>query len=540
MTCIAYLAREDAAVFRAALCLCLSACLSQAVRAQSFQETLGLQPAWLTLDETIQRVLEKSLDVRIEWLNWAVADQQTEGAWGKFDPAYFLNSTWRESNLPQNALEYVQTGGAIVALTEPNLFRQQSLLTQTGIAGKLPTGTEYKIFASAGEFRNDLNRLRPPAIFYPEYAASVGASITQPLLRDFGPGVNLAEVRVSRRNEAIADCKWELQLQRSLAGVIAEYFDLIFAVENIEVKRGVVAFAQALVAENQKRLGVGVLSAADVQEAEVAVSVAREEVITALGFAVEKQMSIKTQMLGSLEEGAGLIFLPKDTLPIIAPPTDRARHMRTALQRRPDYRAAIEEAEKQAIIVKYMRNQMLPRLDLQATFSANGLTGDRGTAFDRAFDRQGYDAQVGFQFTVPLGNRSARANKAAAELRQQQAILNIARSELNVSVELDTVLARVKAARAKLESTRESARLAERLLDTERKRLEEGLARSFDVLKARNALADARTRQLAAHADYNKAATQLTLANGTLLDRHGIRIQRGGRQPQAVREGGAN
>lgn len=247
-------------------------------------------------------------------------------------------------------------------------------------------------------------------------------------------------------------------------------------------------------------------------------------------------MNLKTQILGSLEEGGGMIFLPKDSLPFISPPMDRTRHLQTALQRRPDYRAAIEEAEKQAIIVKYARNQLLPRLDLQATLTANGLSGDRSSAFSRAFDRQGYDTQVGFQFTIPLGNRTAKANSNAAEFRQQQAILNIARSELNVSVELDSVIARVRTARAKMESTRESARLAERLLETEQKRLEQGLARSFDVLKARTALADARTRQIAAHADYNKAATQLHLVTGTLLDRYGIRIERGGRQPQAVRD----
>lgn len=523
------------AVIRLIVCIYLAACLPQAVRAQSFQDTLGLQPTYITLDQAIQRVMEKSLDVRIEWLNWAVADQQTDSALGKFEPSYFLNSTWRESNLPQNALEYVQTGGTSL-ITEPNLFQQQSLLSQTGFMGKLPTGMEYKIFASAGEFRNDLNRKPQQSIFYPEYAAAVGASVTQPLLRDFGPSVNLAEVRVSRRNEAIADHKWELQFQRSLAQVILEYFDLIFAIENIEVKREFVAFAQTLVVENQKRLAAGVLSAADVQEAEVAVAVAREEVITALGQVVERQMNLKTQILGSLEEGGGIIFLPKDSLPFISPPMDRTRHLQTALQRRPDHRASIEEAEKQAIIVKYARNQLLPRLDLQATLTANGLSGSRSDAFSRAFDRQGYDTQVGFQFTIPLGNRTAKANSNAAEFRQQQAILNIARSELNVSVELDSVIARVRTVRAKMESTRESARLAERLLETEQKRLEQGLARSFDVLKARTALADARTRQIAAHADYNKAATQLHLVTGTLLDRYGIRIERGNRQPQVVRD----
>ncbi|MDZ4288814.1 MAG: TolC family protein, partial [Prosthecobacter sp.] len=441
---------------RAVICLCLIGCLT-AARGQSFEDTLGLQTTRITLQEVIQRVLEKSLDVRIEWLNWAVADEQTHAAWGKFEPSYFLNSTYRESQLPQNALEYVQTGGSIVFLTEPNLFSQQSLLTQTGIAGKLTTGTEYKIFVNTGEFRNDINRQQPPSIFYPEYAAAAGIAFNQPLLRDFGRGVQLAEVRVSRSNRAVADFRWELGLQRVLAQVILEYFDLIFAVENIAVKRDVVAFARTLVAENQKRLGLGVMSAVDVQEAEVAVSVAKEDVINALSFAVERQVALKSQMLETLEDGAGLIFLPDDTLPLIAPPTDRTRLLRTALQRRPDHRAALEEAEKQAVIVKYMRNQLLPRLDLQATFSVNGLSGNYGSAFERAFDRQGYDTQVGFQFTIPLGNRTAKANSAAAEYRQQQAILGIARSELKVAVEIDSLIARVKAGKARLESTRESA-----------------------------------------------------------------------------------
>lgn len=524
-------------LIRFILSLCLLVCLmpGRSAQAQTFEETLGLEPRYLTLDEALHLVLEKSLDVRIEWLNWAVADNQTDAAWGKFEPALFLNSTWRESNLPQNALEYVQTGGVLVPLDEPNVFKQQSLMSQAGIEGLLPLGTQYRLFTSLGEFRNDLNRQRPPSIFYPEYGAAVGVTVTQPLLRGFGPAVNLAEVRISQRNEAIADRQWEARLQRSVASVMLDYYDLIFAVENLSVKRDVVIFARNLVSENQKRLAAGVLSAAEVQEAEVAVAVAKEEVLTALSFIVEKQRSLRSQILDSLEEGAGLVFLPKDSLPIIHPRTDRARLLQTAIAQRPDHRAAIEEAEKQAIVVKYTRNQLLPRLDLQATLSANGLSGDRSSAYSEAFERQGYDTQVGFQFSIPLGNRTARANNVVAEHKRQQAILNIARSELNVAVELDTVIAQVKAARARLESTRDSVRLSEQLLSMEQKRLGEGVSRTFDVLKAQREEADARIRQVAAQADYNKAATQLSLISGTLLERQGIRIDRSRGKPQAVR-----
>lgn len=511
-------------VLRLYLFTCLLSCLLGTGRAQTFEDTLGLRPEWLTLDEAVRRVLERSLDVKIERLEWVVSGSQAEVAWAKFDPALFLNSTWRDSSLPQNTLDFVQTGGGFVALDEPNIFRQQSLLTQTGLEGLLPTGTEYRLFASAGEFRNDLNRQRPPAIFYPEYAAAVGATITQPLLKGFGLTANLAGVRVARKNEAIAARQWEAQLQRSVAQVVADYLDLIYAMENVEVKRGMTAFARRLVLENQKRLEAGVLSPVEVQEAEVAVAVGREEVITALSQVVERQRTLKTQILGSAQEGEGVVFLPRDSLPAVSPRTERELLMRTALARRPDHRAALEEAEKQEILVKYMRNQRLPRLDLQATLTANGLSGSRTGAYERAFDRQGYDAQAGFQFSIPLGNRAAKANQAIAEHRSQQAILSIAKSELMLSVELDSALARLSAARARVESTRESARLAERLLETEEKRLSEGVTRTFDVLRARQVLADARTRQVAAQADLNKAALQLSLSTGTVLDRHGIRV----------------
>lgn len=530
--------RERGGVPRFLASFCLLFCLSGAGRAQTFEDTLGLRPVWLTLDETVRRVLENSLDVRIERLEWAVTDRLTEAAWAKFDPALFLNSTWRDASLPQNTLDFIQTGGGFVALDEPNIFRQQSLLSQAGLEGLLPTGTQYRLFAGAGEFRNDLNRQRPPAIFYPEYAAAVGGTITQPLLRGFGLSANLAEVRVGRKNEEIAARQWEALLQRSVAQVVTDYFDLIFAVENVEVRRGVTVFARRLVLENEKRLEAGVLSPAEVQEAEVAVAVSREEVIAALSAAVERQRTLKTQILSAVEEGEGVVFLPRDSLPVIAPRTDRAALMGTALQRRPDHRAALEEAEKQEIIVKYARNQRLPRLDLQATLTANGLSGSRSGAFERAFDRQGYDAQAGFQFSIPLGNRAARANEAVAEHRRQQAVLGIAKSELNVGVELDSALARLGAARARTESTRESARLAERLLETEEKRLGEGVARTFDVLRARQVLADARTRLLAAQADFNKAAVLLALTTGTVLDRYGIRVEPGRDGPQARREGG--
>ena len=550
-------------------------CLVMACRAgaQSFEETFNLTPRSLSLREAVALVLDRNLDARIEWMNWLVADQGVRGAWARFEPSLSMGYNTRESRLPQNAQEFVSTGGLTPGqrqviinqqilinqlddlnnqlqgkpassskhpqpeeavpppLTEPNVFRSDTIGAGLALGGKLPLGTEYKFYLDSTELRNDINRYQPPSIFYPEYVSTAGFSLTQPLLRDFGFSSGLAEVRVTRKNRVLADLAWEQQITNAIAGVILDYFDLTFATENVEVKRGTVAFAQTLVSENEKRLKIGLLSPADVQEAEVAVSLAREDVINALSFALEKQAGLKQRTLGGLQDDLGVVFVPSDPLPIIAPPLDRDALVALALARRADHRSLIADAEKQEIVLKFARNQLLPRLDLQATLSLNGLAGSRGDSMSRAFDRQGHEALVGVQLTIPLGNVGARASYKAAQLRQQQAVLAIARSEVSISVEIETLIGRVKTYRAKLDTARESARLSEKLLDTEQKRLAQGLADSFDVLKARRELADARTREIAALADYNKAAVQLWLASGTLLEKQGIRIDRSTDKP---------
>jgi outer membrane protein len=233
----------------------------------------------------------------------------------------------------------------------------------------------------------------------------------------------------------------------------------------------------------------------------------------------------------------GNVFIPQDGLPHISPSLSRAKHWRTALDQRAEYRTAVLEAEKQNIILKYSRNQLLPRLDLQATLSWNGLDDQYTSAYERVGERQGYDAQVGIQFSIPLGNLQARANRDASVHRCQQALYNIRRTELQISTELDTVLARIRAAKAKMQSARESTRLGEQLVETAQKRLREGVGSASDLLRSRTLLADARSRQLAAHAEYNQTSTQLYLVTGSLLEQYDIRIQQDdkGQQLQAIK-----
>jgi outer membrane protein TolC len=495
---------------------------------------LGLPTTSLTLREVIDRLLVNSLDVKIERLNLAVADDQTRAAAGKFDPFYYFNGSYTDSRLPLNALELAQVGGVLVPGAGPNLFRQQNSILEMGFAGRIPLGTQFSLFTYAARYRNDLNRIRPPALYYPEYAAAAGISLVQPLLRDFGKDVQMAEIRVTRRNRAIADYKWETVLQRSLSDVILDYLDLTLVMENIALKREVLGYARRLADDVNKRVAEGKPSDMAPQDANWSISVAEEDVIKAMTIAADRQVKLKTQIMREGAEDSGSVLLARDPLRMMSVRMDRPALVQTALQRRPDYLATMEEVGKTEILVRYMANQRLPRLDLQTTLTTNGLSDSANSAYERAGNRQGYEAQVGFRFSVPLGNDTARANCASAEHLHQQALLNKARSELGVTVEISSLIARVKGSAARLNTVRKSLRLAKETEVILQERATQGTAGFGDLLRARVQLIDARTRELEALLEYNRSAVQLTLASGLLLEKFGIQLDRGNPQPAAA------
>ena len=66
--------------------------------------------------------------------------------------------------------------------------------------------------------------------------------------------------------------------------------------------------------------------------------------------------------------------------------------------------------------VELARNDTLPQLDLDYSYTAAGQAGTTGRAFDNIFDRPAEDHSIGVSAVVPLGNRAAQAHLRQARL----------------------------------------------------------------------------------------------------------------------------
>lgn len=464
----------------------------------------------LTIQECIERALANNLEIKVERINPGIARWGVVGEQGAFDPALSGTVNYEDATEPLTPERATALG--ITSL------KQQQLQTQLGLGGKLPTGTQYGLTGfdtrTAGSLTTNF-----------VHTGSSSITVTQPLLKNFGLSANTAGIRVARKTRDIAVQNFVLQVINTVSDVNNAYYELIFAIEDHKAKVEDLNRAKELLAENRKRVQIGVMSPLDVTQAEAGVAEREESVIVTERAIKDRENALKRLIAQDVMELRGESLVPFDYPVVEMVETDAARSIRTALESRPDFLAARHELDRQNILVKFNRNQLWPQIDLQGSYGLNGR-GDTGfgSFADNLASGDNPAWSVGVVVTLPLGNRQARANYHTARLTAEQALLNLKRLEQDIVVEVDNVVGRVQTNLKRMDATRAASRLAEESLKAEEHKLRAGTSTSFLVLQAQSQLAAARSAEIRARADYGESLVGLARAEGATLRRHNIML----------------
>ena len=181
--------------------------------------------------------------------------------------------------------------------------------------------------------------------------------------------------------------------------------------------------------------------------------------------------------------------------------------------------------ERQGLTVDYQRNQTLPSLDLVGGY---GVAASREDSYGNVLDQMGSADEpywnVGVTLSIPLGNRAARARAVQSLEAADRMRLQLRQLEEGALVEVDNAVASVETGFERLEATREARLYAEQALEAEQRKLDNGKSTSFVVLQLQRALTQARNSEIQALADYNRQMSVLALAEGSMLERHGVII----------------
>jgi outer membrane protein TolC len=481
--------------------------------------------ALLSLDEAIQITLRNSEVVRVlagvgsapsgsTIYDPAITNTTIDQQRARFDPTIDV----------QNTFDHFETPRAVPDLVDPTLTNIVGGRTDDYNLGVALS--ETTILGGQAQFRVDSARSRfAPGVFPldPEARSSMALSYTQPLLRGAGTAANLAPIVLARIDTERSFFQFKDSVQESVRGVIAAYWNLVFARVDVwareqQVEQGSFAYQRA--SANRR---AGRVSVADEVQAQSALENFRANLITAQANLLNAEAALRSIMF----------IPPNDPTPItpVTPPTDQQIDfdwislMTFAQERRPDLieLKLILEADQQFLI--QAENDALPSVDAVMLYRWNGLEGEMPSGgLVSSGDGQYTDWTLGVNFSVPLGLRQARA-----ALRRQE--LLISRDRANLEQGLHSAAHTIAANLRNLdqfyrqyEAYRATRQAAEVNLEAQFARYREQLTDFLNVLLAITDWGNAVSREAQGLAQYNIELANLERQTGAILETHGVRF----------------
>jgi outer membrane protein TolC len=479
------------------------------------------------LRDCIDLALSRNLALRIEHLTVEMAGDELSSAYGAYSPNFSFDATHSyESDL-----------GSFDEKKFNPYFPAEITTDKLGtdLSGKVPFGFSYDFggavrknaaitdFSSDPEYLNDfLGGIRSTN----DHDAAVGLNMRQHLLKDFWIDSD-REVLLARRTDLkISQQVLRFQIMTTLLAVELSYYDLIAAREEIHVQEKALELRRQFVTETQRRIQVGDLPPLEDAQAETQL----QNTLTRLAAARETFSASQNHLIGLLTDDfkswADEDLQPTDVLQSLPAAVNRADSFQFALNNRPDLVEARLAVEKSGAMVKFRLNQIFPNLDLVGGYGGLGSENySGGDALNDAFSFRNPEYTYGMVVSFPLDNASARGDYRASKAAKQIAELQLKKAEQDVLLQVADFVSSVGFRFSQVTSTHQARTYAEAALDAEMKKFQNGFSTSFVVLQFQETLTAARTAEIRAQVDYNKALAQLAFADGTILERRHISLQ---------------
>ncbi|MEI7731086.1 MAG: TolC family protein [Verrucomicrobiota bacterium] len=467
------------------------------VAAQSNPQTVRS----IAMQECIEMALKHNFDLKIERFNPKIALDAVQSAEGLYDPTLSVASG-------RNYANSVVTG-------QKNYTDSLS----ASLSGQGPYGLQYALplnFTSGG-FGHGLDTQG--------YTGSGGLSVVQPILKGAlidGPRYSLL---VSRKTLKMSEYALRFQLQTVITSVRVAYYDLVFARESVKVQEKALELAERLQADNKAKVKAGTLPPLDEKQAESQVATTRADLLAAKQALTSQENLLKNLIVDDLTTWHKLTLTPAEQLVAAPASFDVSESWKTGLATRPDLAQMRIDLERYDLDIQFYKNQTLPDLSFVGRYglAASGRHESSIETGLREGDHPYY--YYGMQLNIPLFNRKAKSDYRKSKDQRAQAELRVQQAEQVVLVTIDNAISLARSSFDSVAATRQAREYAELALEAEQKKLENGKSTSFFVLQFQRDLTRARSEEIRALADYNKALARVAQAEGTAMEKAGVNIQ---------------
>ncbi len=515
----------------------------------------------LSLREALSMALSNNKDIEVARETVRMAEFDFQGAKGLYDPRINVNSFYeRVENPISSFLSGGQNGSTITS-------------DYTGTARL--EGQSPKL---GGNYRLDFSSIRLTTnnefvALNPQYPTALTFTYTQPLWRGLKFDASRRQIEIARKNLSLTDAQFRQRAIDTITNVQRAYWDLVFALRNLQVQRDAVTTARTQLEHNQRLVREGALAPIDVVAAEAQISSYEQAVFSALEDVSRTENNLKN-LIAENQQAAiwSQSIVPTDPVELAVPNVSLPDALQTAMQNRPELQQMTVVKEINQIDQKFFKEQTKPAVDLVGTYGINGLAGSVSTAGVNPFTasslqvRQRVDElsalagleplpivppqtfspdllggygqslqnllanrysnfRVGVQISLPLRNRTAEANLGRSLVEGERIATQRQQIEQNIQVDVRNALQSMRSAESRLRAAVATREANEQQFASEQRRLDAGQSTTFLVLERQNALTTARGLELKAQTDLNKAIADLNRATGNALHANSIVVK---------------
>lgn len=484
----------------------------------------------LSLEDCIIKAMKNNLALAVEVLNPEQSDLAISLAKEQFIPSLSFGYTKRST-----------------ASASYSFLDSQGTTTQARgdysaqISQSLPFGGA--LLASLTSYSLDTN-----ANFQtinPRYGTTLTFNLSQPLLKNFGLRIAGRSIIVAQNNRDISEFQFIKFLQDKIYEVVQDYWNLVYAIENLKVQQQSLQLARELLEKNKRSVEIGTMAPIDILSAEAEVAAREADILGGEALLNNSEDILRTviNLQADLPDAANIRIIPSSSPASEGLEVSLEAALQLAKDNRPDLAATRVDIQTKQFDLTYARNQLLPDLSLNAQYWSPGVSGTQvlylnnnpltgvvvGTipggstaSFKDTFNFKYNNWSVGLTLTLPLSTVFSRAQAAEAKVSLNQTLLSLKNQEQQLELELGTAVRAVQTNYQRVKAYRVSRELAQKTLEAEQEKLKVGLSTNYFILQYQRDLTNQLSLELKAVIDYNLALASLEKAEGVSLKNKNI------------------
>ncbi len=376
---------------------------------------------------------------------------------------------------------------------------------------------------------------------------------------------------MAKKNLSLTDAQFRQRTIETITQVQRAYWDLVFALRNLQIQRDAVRDARTQLEHNRRLVEEGVLAPIDVVAADAQVSGFEQSVYSALEDVTRAENNLKNLIAENRQSSLwNVSLIPVDTVDVEPPTVSLDDAMTAALQNRPELQQSTVAREINELDQRYFREQSRPQVDLIGSYGVVGLAGDLNTSaganpltlsneelrlrVNQLSQLNGLEPlppvptqtlpenliggygqslvnltanrynnfRVGVQINLPLRNRTAQAQLGRSLVEGERLDTQRELLEQLIQVDVRNILQLVRTAQSRVRAAAAARSASEQQYMSEQRRFDAGQSTLFLVLERQTALTTARGNELRAQTDLNKAIAELQRATGNSLQANNV------------------